>query len=110
MNPPADNDQALRTQAQRLTHFYELFKVRHTFKPGDLVTWKPGLRNKMLPDDGQPGIVIDALAEPVSDGSSDGDLPYFHEALDLAVGVTDRENDVLVYWFDSRRMQPYLPQ
>lgn len=104
MNTQEENDQP-RDATQRLTRFYEQLMVRHIFKPGDLVTWKAGLRNKMLPDDGQPGIVIEVLAEPVPDAGSDGDSPYFREPLDLAVGVLDPDNDVLVYWFDSRRMR-----
>lgn len=107
MNSSAD--QTYLTEIGQLTQFFERLAVHHVFQPGDLVTWKPGLRNKLMPAKGQPGIVIEKLAEPVMDDAADADSPYYREPLDIAVGVVDADDDVLVYWFDSRRMQPLPP-
>ena len=49
---------------------------RHAFAPGDLVTWKPGLKNKRLPAYGVPAVVVAVLAAPVYDGECDGGSTY----------------------------------
>jgi hypothetical protein len=40
---------------------YRLLTTAHRFAPGDLVTWKPGLKNKRHPHYGQPAVVIEVL-------------------------------------------------
>lgn len=90
---------------------YRLFNERHEFKPGDLVTWKPGLENRRMPKAGNPAVVLAVLDPPVFDQERDSGHTYFHEPLDLVLGVfVDQGNargDFLAWHFDSRRFQPW---
>jgi len=90
---------------------FRLFDQVHRFNPGDLVTWKPGLKNKHIPRYGQPAVVIARLEQPVYDGEKDSGSCYFHEPLDLLLGmVWDRDpgrGDLITFHYDSRRFQPW---
>lgn len=74
--------------------------------PGMLAVWKPGLKNRTLPDYGQPAIVMDVLEEPNFDPSDRSRSPYFREPLDLLLGVLTRDDDFLLLHFDARRFEP----
>lgn len=93
---------------------YRLFKRRHDFAPGDLVTWKPGLKHKRYPRYGQPAVVLEVLATPVLDPQNEAGATYFREPLDVVVGVlwdegTDR-GELIAFHFDSRRFQPWTEE
>ncbi|MDO5290066.1 MAG: hypothetical protein Q4F13_10610 [Pseudomonadota bacterium] len=79
----------------------------HAFAPGDLVTWKPGLKNRQLPQYGEPAIVLQVLSEPVQDTEQESGSTYFREPLSLVLGVLlnegDRRGDFLAWHFDGRR-------
>ena len=97
-----------RGRRTRLTAAYERFLQRHEFEPGQIVRWKLGLRNRRKPADGEPAIVIEVLADPI-EGSRDPDTPgFFREPLDLGLGVFDENDDLVIYYFDSRRFEPYV--
>ena len=81
-----------------------LYQTRYTFKPGDIVEWKPGLKNKR--GEG-PFVVIDKLVVPVLDTEEDAGSPYFQERLDIILGHFDSEGNFLMHHCDSKRMQPY---
>lgn len=84
-----------------LENAYRNFCIRETFRPGDIVTWKNGMTNKMI--DG-PFIVIDVLDRPVIDDIEGPDSGYFREPLDIIVGfLNDKKTFVLVH-LDSRRL------
>ena len=93
---------------------YRLFKRRHDFAPGDLVTWKAGLKHKRFPRYGQPAVVLEVLATPVLDPMTEAGATYFREPLDVVVGVlwdegTDR-GELIAFHFDSRRFQPWTEE
>jgi hypothetical protein len=90
---------------------YQSFTERHAFSPGDLVGWKPGLKNKRFPRYGQPAVVVAVLETPVHDAESDAGSTYFREPLDLVLGaIWDEEpgrGELVTFHFDSRRFQPW---
>jgi hypothetical protein len=90
-----------------LTEVYEDFKKTHEFKPGDLVEWKKGLKNRKLPPQGFPAIVIQVLKEPIYDTEKDSGSAYFREPLDIVLGIIEREGVFNQYYYDSRRFEPY---
>lgn len=100
-----DPGAALRERAR-------LFAQVHRFVPADLVTWKPGLKNRRVPRSDQPAVVLEVLAEPVFDSEKDSGSPYFREPLDVVLGlfVDDgpHRGDFLNWHFDSRRFQPWM--
>lgn len=86
-----------------LTRFAHL-NVRHSFSPGDLIEWKPGLRTKNAPEDNHPAVVIEAGLPFINDG--DAGSGYFHEPLDISAACI-MDGAFVIFHFDSRRMQPY---
>ncbi|EIC22782.1 hypothetical protein [Thiorhodovibrio frisius] len=88
-----------------------LFAQTHRFAPGDLVTWKPGLKNRRVPRNGQPAVVLEVLSAPVFDSEKDAGSAYFREPLDLVLGLFledgPHRGDFLNWHFDSRRFQPW---
>lgn len=107
VSPDHDLAQALRAQFDRLRH-------RHTFAPGDLVSWKPGLRNRRFPRYGRPAVVVEVLAQPVLDDAKDSGDAYFREPLDIVLGMFiekgPQRGDFLTWHVDSRRFQPWQPE
>ena len=87
---------------QTLKQAFETFNQKNTFKPGDIVEWKPGMKHKR--SDG-PFIVVEVLDEPVVDAVAEAGSAYFREPLDLRLG-TFVDGDFVIFHYDSRRMQP----
>lgn len=83
---------------------FALFTKKHDFKPGDLVQWKPGMKNKN--GDG-PYIVVAVLSEAVMDSGKESGSPYFREPLDITLAEIHSDGDFLIYHYDSRRFEPY---
>ncbi|MBK5963008.1 hypothetical protein CCR95_02590 [Thiocystis minor] len=93
---------------------YGLLTRHHAFAPGDLVTWKPGLKNKRYPRYGRPALVIETLDTPVHDCENDAGSTYFREPLDLVLGVFIADGplrgELLTWHFDRRRFQPWTEE
>ena len=87
---------------QTLKQAFETFNQKNTFKPGDIVEWKPGMKHKRSEG---PFIVVEVLDEPVVDAVAEAGYAYFREHLDLKLGVF-LNGDFVVFHYDSRRMQP----
>jgi hypothetical protein len=84
------------------------FNKVYDFKPGDLVIWKQGLRNKAKPAFNEPAIIMQILETPLRDeDKQDSGTPYFNEPLDLVLGLIDEEGDFTIFHYDKRRFEPY---
>ena len=97
------------SDSHSLGEMYASYQRRHEFEPGQLVRWKPKLRNKRLPDYDQQAIVMSMLAEPVINTSEPSDSPYYREPLDLVLGVIDGSGDLICFHFDAQRFEPATP-
>jgi hypothetical protein len=75
------------------------------FKRGEVVRWKPGLKNKKYPKEDQIAMVIQQLEKPVVESERDSGSPYFNEPLDLVLGVLDDDGDLMVFHYDKRRFE-----
>ena len=91
----------------RLSRLADDYLTEHRFVQGDLVTWKPGLRNRKMPDYGEPMVVVEVLAEPVYDQTADSGSPYFREPLTVLCLLIDEDGDALVFYYDAHRLMPY---
>ena len=100
--PAEEATQHLRLLYQRLTNGRE-----RALRPGLLAVWKRGLKNRRFPAYGEPTIVMEVLEQPVVDSEHGAGWPYFHEPLDLLLGIVDKDGDFLVYHYDRRRFEPY---
>lgn len=90
--------------------YVALKEARHYFHPGQMVSWKPGLRNRRWPASGQPGVILEVLQEPVLDTGEPG-CTYFRERLDLIIGIfVDKgknRGDFLAFHACSERFEPW---
>lgn len=100
----------LEHKAAKARRMYERFMRRHVFQPGQLVRWKPELKNRKFPAYGECGVVVSVLPEPVMDAGNDSGSQYFREPLDIVLGFVDGEGDFITYHFDSRRFAPIIEQ
>ncbi len=91
---------------EKLRRGVDLLLQPHEFSPGQLVQWKPGLRNKRRPAYGEAAVVASILALPAHD-TDDASSPYFKEPLDIVLGMLDADGDLVLYHFDSRRFEPF---
>jgi len=93
----------------QLKVMYEKYTVpQEKFQPGDLIVWKQGLKNKKLPEEDTPVIVVEVLEDIIFDetkGSSG--TSYFREPLDLKVGSIDDDGDFVIFHYDSKRFEKY---
>jgi hypothetical protein len=78
------------------------------FKPGDIVTWKTGLKNKRFPGYGMPAVVIETDDGALAD-EPDSASPRFREPVDLALGIIDGDSDFEVFRYDRRRFTYWEP-
>lgn len=90
---------------------------RHTFAPGDLVTWKPLMQDRKTPNYGEPVIVVAVLDEPVygtNEKSIETGSPHFRTPLDIVCGrifhFKDDGSDPTfeLFHYDSRRLMPWV--
>jgi hypothetical protein len=92
--------------ASQLQGIHKNFLVLHDFKVGSLVIWKDNLKNKRMPKNYEPAIVIEILDNPVFDKEDSGS-PYFREPLNMIIGVLGKEDEMLLFHVDSRRFRPF---
>ncbi|KOR28201.1 hypothetical protein TI04_11560 [Achromatium sp. WMS2] len=90
---------------------YQTFTKKYKFMPGDIVTWKPGLQDRRLPRYGQPAVVMEVLTNPILDPENESGSPYFHQRLDIILGIIAEgeavRGELITFYFDSRRFQPW---
>lgn len=82
---------------------FATYSIPHTFHPGDIIKWKPGLKNRRIQG---PVVVLEVLDEPFY-VEKDFSTPNFHERLDIAIGVINiTDGEFMSFYVDSRRFQP----
>jgi len=102
--------QKLKDNIEDLRRKYELFLRKDDLQVGDIVAWKPGLRNRRFPIEGCAGIVTRVFPVPVRDESkNEAGSPYFNEDLTVSVGVLDNDGDFVEFTYDAQRLQRVDP-
>lgn len=105
-NKPDKRDLSRKEKIETLEERYSAFIKHNDFKSGELVKWKPGLRNKNGFKDDDAAIVIEALKNPIFDQKHDSGSPYFKEPLDMLIAFLDPDNNnFIILYVDSRRME-----
>jgi hypothetical protein len=102
----SDTATPMQAMAEKLKDLFQRLDAPNSFAKGQIIAWKPGLRNRMYPEYGEPVIVSAVLPTPVFDGSVvSAASPYFQEPLTLVIGIF-REDDLLEFRVDGRRFEP----
>jgi hypothetical protein len=90
-----------------LMELYKNFVQKEKFQPGDLITWKKGLKNRKYPTQNNVAVVIEQLEIANIDGDSSSGSPTFREPLDLVAGVISEDGSFLTFYYDSRRLTKF---
>lgn len=90
---------------ERVKELLAAMAVKHDFKPGDLIQWKPGLKNRTFPEAGQSVVVTDVLAESICPNSNREDQ-FFRQPEDIAF-ATIVDSELCIFYAESRRFEPY---
>jgi hypothetical protein len=104
----ADGDPAAE-HGRRLTELANAMDTPHTFRKGQLVRWKAGLKNRTTPAYNEVAVVREVLATPVFDACEDARCaacPQFGEPLTLVLAFLDTDGDFLELRYDGRRFEP----
>lgn len=93
-----------KSRGEQLQKLHCSLKREEEFKPGDIVCWKAGLKNRKRPGYGEPAIVVEVLTIPVFEGTDDAGSPYFREPLSVVLGLLNDE-DFIMFHYDGRRFE-----
>lgn len=98
--------------AETARRMVDVYLQPHAFKPGDLVRWKPGMKNRTLPDYGEPIPVLEVCAErriaPEVVGKVDN--AYGAEPLNIRIGAYYADHGLFGFWNDAARFEPWTPE
>ena len=86
-----------------LKTYVEKYNEVVTFKAGNIVQWKEGLKNKRLPQYDEPCVVIEVLNEPIFDKEAPLASPYYGEKLDLKLGLLGDNGEFFTFHYDKNR-------
>ena len=86
-----------------LKTYVEKYNEAVTFKVGDIVQWKEGLKNIRLPQYDEPCVVIEVLKEPIFDKEAPLASPYYGEKLDLKLGLLGDNGEFFTFHYDKNR-------
>lgn len=81
-----------------------LLEPTTVFKPGQLVVWKDGLKNRRTPEYNQRAVVI-GIKEGLIEQDTNGGSPYFLEPLELLLGQIMPDGEFHCYHYDPRRFR-----
>ena len=99
---PHGSYEQMRDLAKRYTEGGE------ALKPGDVVTWKPGMKNADLTEYGEPVAVLEM--DPFRRyAGGESTSTHYNEPCDIRIGVIVAPGAMQAYWFDSRRFKKYEP-
>ena len=86
---------------------FSSYQEGHSFKPGDLVTWKVGLRNRLHPSTNQPAVVMAVFPTILSKHKVSNTILSF-VPVDIEIGIIDIDDEFMVFAVDSQRFQPWV--
>jgi hypothetical protein len=96
---------------QEVEDAYLFFTTPFTFKPGDVIKWKPYCRGARWPAYDEPCVVVEVLDEVILSKSANEGSQYFRERNDIIVGLMlgedTNDDQFCLYHMDSRRFCPF---
>ncbi|HJG31078.1 MAG TPA: hypothetical protein K8U80_06740 [Collinsella ihuae] len=95
---------------QRLKMHLNDLKIKETFKVGDIVMWKGGMKNRNFPEYHTPAIVVDCFDPPIMDPEPSAGSQYYREPLDVRLGFIAEDDSFVTFLYDSRRFERYEEQ
>lgn len=98
------SQQQIASAMAELQELRQIFDTGHAFTPGDIIQWKPNMRDRPFPAYNTPVIVLEVISPPLQHCHDVGAsaAPAKH---DLVIGI-NMEGVLRHYYADSRRYQP----
>jgi hypothetical protein len=106
-------EEPVNDQHEQLLALQRRFALQpiESFVPGHIVQWKPGMKNKRIPEYGEPAIVMEVLNPPLLDADPEhSGSNYFREPLSLVLGIHDSDGDFMLFHYDGRRFESLTDQ
>jgi hypothetical protein len=97
---------------RRLLELAHALDRPHAFYEGQLVRWKPGLKNRGAPAYNEVAVVREVLAAPVFDDCEQArcaGTAHFREPLTFVHAVLDPDGDFIDFHYDGRRFESSRP-
>ena len=93
-------------EARRLQAAYAQLSAPNDFTVGDLVIFRPGMKNLKFPAEGQP-VVVTGFDPGAVEMEEDSGTNKFKQPCDLRIGLFVTSGDFSEYWVDARRFVKY---
>ncbi len=94
----------IKSLSEKLKDLQKRYSEPVDFKPGDIVRWKEGLKNRNGFEYGEPLIVMGYAFDKVNEDHNPYH-PMFNEPLDLKVGHLLSDGLFAIFYVDSSRME-----
>lgn len=94
--------------AQTVDHLRQLkatFEKKHVFVAGDLIQWKPNMRDRPFPEYGSPVIVLETIT-PAHQSTDNWEAEEAPSKYDLVIGIS-LSGALRHFYADSRRYEPF---
>lgn len=76
------------------------------FEPGNLVQWKPGMKNHKFPDYGQPMVVLEVMTGARMGGEVGTPMQFEPASIRIAI-IDNDDEEFMAYGYDANRLMPY---
>lgn len=96
------------SKIKKLRDALAVYNAQNEFKVGDIVKWKPGMKNRLHPAQDELVIVAGLFSgDTIPDGIDAGvpSSPIFREPIDLQIAMIDPDDsEFMLYRINSARM------
>ena len=95
-----------KQDADRLKELYESYATNYNLRPGMLVQWKEGLKNRKFPKYNEPAVLLEVVLGQ-RDTEAEIGIQCHREPLEARLGVVDPAGEFEGWWVDMNRLEPY---
>jgi hypothetical protein len=99
-----EQEEIIIQDPNRLLKAFITYRDQAGFEPGDLVTWKPGFRNRRVPDYGQPCVVFQKFKKYKKSILTVNKIQAIEDRVDMECAAFDDDGDLYIFLCDSQRM------
>jgi hypothetical protein len=99
-----EQEEIIIQDPNRLLKAFITYRDQAGFEPGDLVTWKPGFRNRRVPDYGQPCVVFQKFKKYKKSILTVNKIQAIEDRVNMECAAFDDDGDLYVFLCDSQRM------
>lgn len=94
-----------KDMADKVARAAETYLKPNRFSIGQLIQWKPGMRNNRQPKYGVPAVIIEIDDNYRMDGNSG--TTHENEPTSIRCGFIDDDGMFEAFWQDANRFEPY---